>query len=83
MNRQSQSISSGSIAKGIDTFSSNSCEKTAIQNSSPIGETISDTVIDPNNGSQLYMADYDSGKIIVWDTKCQQIVKEIPVSHIQ
>ena len=26
------------------------------------------------------MADYDSGKIIVWDTKCQQIVKEVPVS---
>ena len=57
----------------------NPCEDTAKQDSFPVGETISDTVFDPNNASQLYMADYDSGKIIVWDTKCQHAVKEIPV----
>ena len=65
--------------QGIHNFAINPCENTAKQNSSPVGETISDTVIDPYNASQLYMADYDSGKIIVWDTKCQHAVKEISV----
>ena len=45
----------------------------------PIEKTITDTVFDPYNDSRLYLADYDLGQVLVFDTKCQKVIKYIPV----
>ena len=60
-------------------ISASPCEQIPKHYSFSVGDTITDTLLDPSNNSRLYMADYDLGQILVFDATCKKQVKALPV----